>query len=370
MSERVLLTGIGGFIGAQCLEYFLEETDWKIIGIDSFQHKGTCRRIEEVKERYAVSQSGMDHLTWINTLDPHEWNERVQIFNHDLNVPIDEQLENLIMDRSINDRGVIVETKLDYIINMASDSAVERSATDPIYCAKNNFNLALTMLEFARKVKPKLFLQISTDEVYGEAAPDQAHKEWDVILPSNPYAGSKAAQEAMAIAYWRTYDMPVVLSNTMNIVGEWQNPEKFLPKVIQYVATGKEMPIYSDTVDGKTYIGSRVYLHARNKADALIFLTKQPVARYSRGAKRPDRYNICGDMELTNLELAQLVAEVMEKELIYKLVESESARPGYDRRYALDGSKLANLGWKPPMSFKESLKRIVDWTMDHSHWLV
>lgn len=110
---------------------------------------------------------------------------------------------------------------------------------------------------------------------------------------------------------------------------------------------------HSETVDPlgnagvvNWYIGSRVYLDARNKADALAFISKLPVARYSQGAKQLDRYNICGDTELNNLEMAQKVAKIMNKELKYKLVPSESARPGYDRRYALDGSKLRSLGWK------------------------
>jgi len=345
--KRILLTGIGGFIGAHCLEYYLEKTDWHIIGIDSFRHKGTYSRLNEV-------------------CDSKEWRDRVQLFNHDLAVPIDEQLENQIMARTMNDRGQIVEQKLDYIINMASDSAVERSTTDPVACLRNNYDLVINMLEFARRVKPKIFYQVSTDEVYGEAKPGQSHKEWDVIMPSNPYAGSKAAQEAVAISYWRTYDVPVVLTNTMNCIGEWQNPEKFLPKIIQYVATGKEVPIYGDS---PTSIGTRFYLHAKNHADVFMFLSQFSPALYSQGAERPDRYNVCGDVELNNLELAEMVAGIVGKPLKYKLIPSESARKGYDKRYALDGSKLKELGWVQPLSFKESLERIVTWTLENSHWL-
>jgi dTDP-glucose 4,6-dehydratase len=294
--------------------------------------------------------------------------DRVKIYYHDLSVPIDPQLENLLMERRIDDRGNITEKPIDYIINMASDSAVERSTTDPTHCLRNNYELTINMLELARKIKPKKFLHISTDEVYGEAEPDSAgHKEWDTILPSNPYAASKAAQEAMCIAYWRTYGVPVVLTNCMNIVGEWQDQEKFLPKLIQYVYIGKEMPIYGDSPES---IGTRVYLHAKNKADALIFLLcNDPIAKYAEGAKRPDRYNICGEDELSNLELAQMVAEIMGKELKYRLVPSESARPGYDRRYALDGAKLREMGWVPPLTFRQSLESIIDWTLKNQEWL-
>jgi len=166
----------------------------------------------------------------------------------------------------------------------------------------------------------------------------------------------------------------------MNIIGEWQDPEKFLPKIIQFVAQDKKnMPIYADKTktlgnhfegDEEWYIGSRVYLDARNKADALAFLANRKPARYSEGATQPDRWNICGDTELNNLELAQMVAKIMGKELDYQLIPSESARPGYDRRYALDGEKLRKAGWQMPIPFEETIERIVKWTMDNPHWLV
>lgn len=339
---RVLLTGHGGFVGHHCLEYFLKHTDWELLCIDSFRHKGTCRRVVEVAD-----------------------NPRVKTFKHDLSCPIDKQLAHLLFDRKI----------INYIINLASESAVERSTQDPVSCLRNNYDIAINMLEFARTCNGlKLFIQISTDEVYGEAPKDSAHKEWSPILPSNPYAASKAAQEALAIAYWRTYNLPIVLTNTMNIIGERQDTEKFLPKIIQKIALGEEMPIYGDS---PTSIGSRIYLHAANMADALLFLTKREPTLYSdlvasgkTGDTRPDRYNICGDTELNNLELAQEIAHIMHKELKYKLVPSESARPGYDRRYALDGTKMAELGWKQPLSFRDSLKRIVDHTLQNPHWLI
>jgi len=346
--KKVLLTGAGGFIGSHCVEYWIKNTDWNIFCIDSFRHKGQLTRLEQ-----AVETEG--------------WKDRVKIFYHDLTVPIDAQLENLLLERSISDTGVILEKKIDYIVNMASNSAVERSTSDPTECLRNNFEIALTMLEFARKNVPEKFMQISTDEVFGECLTEKGHDEWDTILPSNPYAASKAAQDAMAISYWRTYKMPIVISHCMNVIGERQDPEKFLPKIIQSLVCGKEISIYGD----ENNIGSRVYLHAHNKADALKFiLDKVPVTMYNEKNNKPDRYNICGDVELDNLELAKMVADIVGKPLKYKLVSSESARPGYDRRYALDGSKLASLGWKPPIPFKESLEKIVKWTVDNPHWIM
>jgi dTDP-glucose 4,6-dehydratase len=356
MSKRVLVTGIGGFVGSHCLEYFLENTDWHIIGIDSFRHKGTLSRINAVFDNHLQKLSNRN-----------DFKERVEILYHDLTVPIDQQLENRIMKRSINSKGQIVEQKLDYIINIASDSAVERSVNDPISCWRNNADLIINMLEFARRIKHSLFIQVSTDEVYGEAKPDQAHHEWDVILPSNPYAASKAAQEALVISYWRSYNMPIILTNIMNMIGEWQDPEKFLPKIIQFVATDKEMPVYGDS---ETSIGTRFYLHAKNLADALIFLTKIKPSLYSDGIERPDRYNVCGDTEINNLDMAKLIAQIMGKDLKYKLIPSESARKGYDKRYALDGTKLKNLGWTQPISFRESVEQIVKYTLENPHWSI
>jgi len=253
---------------------------------------------------------------------------------------------------------------------MASDSAVERSITDPIFCWKNNCELIYNILEFARKVKPKIFFQVSSDEVYGDCPENYSHSEWDAIIPSNPYAASKAAQEALAISYYRTFGVPLVITNTMNTIGTCQDKEKFLPKIIWKVATDQTIEIYSDIDSkGNNKIGTRYYLHAENHADVFVWLSEKPVSLFEKGSETPDRYNVIGDLELNNLELAQMVAELMGKELKYKLAKSSDIRPGYDRRYALNGDKLKNLGWKAPLEFKKGLKQIIDWTLDHPWWI-
>jgi dTDP-glucose 4,6-dehydratase len=200
--------------------------------------------------------------------------------------------------------------------------------------------------------------------VYGPGV--EGHKEWSPILPSNPYAASKAAQEAIAISYWRSYDVPLMITNTMNVVGERQDPVKFLPKTIRALLRDERITIHGRQGD----IGSRHYLHARNAADAWVWLlqNRKPAA-FALGDARPDRFNVCGLQRVDNLALAHEVALILGKKLRYELVDFHSARPGHDPHYALDGAKLAAAGWKAPVEFTESLVRTVRWTVAHPHWL-
>jgi len=331
-NKRVLITGSAGFVGSHLVDHILANTDWHIIGLDSFKHRGDSLRL--------VGKNP----------------ERYDIYTHDLTTPIS--------DRLINKIGHV-----DYIINMASESHVDRSITEPVEFCENNFKLVLTMLEYARKSKPEFFIQISTDEVYGAALDNHNHKEWERILPSNPYSASKASQEAMCISYWRTYKLPIVITNTMNLLGEGQDMEKFLPTLIRKIYRGEEVTIHGS----EKCIGSRFYLHARNQADALLFILKNttPTIYYDTMDQIivPDRYNVVGDIELNNLELAQMVAEILNKPLYYVLEDFHKQRSGHDRRYALDGTKLKEMGWIAPMSFEESLIKIINWTLAHPEWL-
>lgn len=330
--KRILVTGSAGFVGAHIVEHILATTDWHVIGIDSFKHRGDSLRVYQDYNRY-------------------------EIITHDLNTPIS--------DRMIEKIGYV-----DYVINNASESHVDRSITDPVPFVQNNVNVALTMLEYARIVKPEKFIHISTDEVYGPALEGTLHAEWSNILPSNPYSASKACQEAVCISYWRTYNIPIIITNTMNLVGERQDKEKFIPMLISKIEKGETVTIHGSP----EYIGKRFYLHARNQADGQLFLlkNKKPTMYEDRIDELviPDRYNIVGEIELNNLELAEMVADIMGKPLKYELVDFHSARPGHDRRYALDGKKIEELGWLPPVKFYDSLKKTIEWTLKNREWLV
>ncbi len=310
---RVLLTGAAGFAGSHALRHFLVNTDWDIVCPVSLDHQGRLVRLESARAGFP--------------------DERLTI------VPCD-------LSQSFSSEHVRLFGDVDYVVNYASDSHVD---------------LALNLLEFARTLPAlKMFVQLSTDEVYGACAGDP-HVEWSPIVPSNPYSASKACQEAIAISYWRTYGLPLIITNTMNLIGEYQDPEKFVPMVVKAVQEGRTVSIHSG-IDGKP--GQRHWIHCRNLADGILFLLKNaPVSVYAPqiGVEpKPARYNVVGE-EADNLNLAMRIAAVLGKPLHYELTDYHSTRPGHDARYALDGTKLAGLGWEAPVSLDTALKAIVDW---------
>lgn len=204
---------------------------------------------------------------------------------------------------------------------------------------------------------------------------DYEGKVYDLEMPHGNYvaqgmivhnSASKSAQEDISVSYWRTYGLPLILTNCMNLIGERQDPEKYLPMCIKKIANDETISVHSQ--NGQ--IGTRFYLHARNFSDAMLFLLNNITPAKYPDADRPDRFNIVGKTELNNLELAQKVADIMGKELKYELVDVHSTRPGHDLRYGLDGSKLAALGYDFPVSFDDSLRTTVEWHMkrENEEW--
>ncbi len=333
--KTAIVTGASGFIGSHCLEYFLEKTDWDIIAPSSWRHKGTPERITEIFKRHP------------------EFESRVRVITHDLTAPF--------TDHTIETFG-----KVNYIINVASESHVVRSIESPVEFTKNNIDLTLNMLELARKVKPEMFIQVSTDEVYGSAPVGTRYKEWDAIVPSNPYSASKASQEALCISYWRTYDVPLVITNTVNNFGETQDQEKFLSLLIKKLHNDEEVVVHGNS----NFIGGRFYIYVKNHADAILHIVNNIPVKYCEGEQdRPNRFNVTSDDELDNLEMAKLMARIMGKELKYKLEDFHVERKGHDRRYALDSAKLKETGWDMPFKFEESLKQYVKWTLENQQWI-
>lgn len=336
-NKTLLLTGIGGSIGVHFLAHIMHNTDWNVVGIDSFRHKGWADRIGEVMK------------------DHPDWTPRYRIITHDLTAPFSELTKKKI-------------GHVDYIVSMASLSDVEASNIEPVPFVQNNISLVLNLLEYAREVKPEVFLQISTDEVYGPTTgKNDGYKEWDAKTPSNPYAASKSCQEELCIAWWRAFGVPLVITNTMNNFGEMQQHSKYPVMIQKALMKDDEITIHGDS-EG---IGSRSYIHSRNFADAVLFILKNlpPHKHQPSAVDKPDRYHIAGDKQVDNLELVKLIANLMDKEPKYKIVDFHTTRPGHDKHYGLDDTKLRSLGWKSPVPFEESLKNTIEWQTEHEEWI-
>lgn len=299
---KCLLTGGDGFIGSNVLQYLLNNTKWEFTLISSFRHHG-----------------------------------------NPLNVPLSNRVNVVTMDL----RGIIPDIgEFDYILNLASESHVDRSIVDPVGFIENNISSTLQVLEYARKHVPTRFIHFSTDEVYGA----NEHNDWDVLLPTNPYSASKAAQEMIVQGYYHTYKLPLIITNSNNVIGKNQHPEKFVPKIIDLIKNDKTVTLH--IANGK--YGRRYYNPVENVADALKFILKAP---YYRNALLP-RYSLLGGEVLDNFEMAQKVAKILGKELKYKEVEATKVRPGYDAFYEQGEDTLLVMGWKPPYTLDEGLQWI------------
>jgi dTDP-glucose 4,6-dehydratase len=332
--ERVLITGLSGFVGHHVAEGVLKNTDWHIVALDRYHHSGSPSRI-------------MDIDTWA------EHKHRVKLLWHDLRSPVNSLLAN--------DIGHI-----DYIFHIAASSHVDRSIDDPMSFVMDNVVGTCNVLNFARQVQGlKKFFYFSTDEVFGPAPDGVAYKEWDRFRSGNPYAASKAGGEELAVAFENTYKLPVVVTHGMNIFGERQHPEKFIPLVIRSCMTGQKVSIHADP--SRTRAGSRFYIHARNVAAAMLFLCKH--------GKSGEKYNIVGEKEVSNLDLALMIEKFVQEvnpdaRLNWELVDFHSSRPGHDLRYALDGTRLKEMGFDFPKTFEESLRKMVHWSLEHRKWLL
>lgn len=329
---RVLVSGAAGFVGSHLVEHTLKTTDWEVVALVKMDRAGDLNRLEEVLQ------------------DHPEWRDRVTVVRHDLNDSLNSIHKHI--------------GEVDYIAHLAACSHVDTSIKEPVEVFCNNARSTAQILEYARTMQPSLkkFLYFSTDEVYGPAPEGYDFTEEDKLHPSNPYSAGKAAGEMIVMAYGKTYGLPYLITNTMNIFGERQDPEKLIPKSMQFINEGKPMTIHG--LPGS--VGRRHWLHARNAADATLFLLKHPIVN--------EKVHIVGDVEMDNLQMFKLIAKYMGKEEVkegkdYTHVDFHSTRPGHDSRYAMSGKKLADLGWVPPVTFEESLERTVKWTMLNENWI-
>lgn len=318
----ILVTGLAGFAGSHICDDILSSTDWDIVGLDRLTYAGSLERLSQ-----------------------HQGNPRLRMVFHDFRAEFPPSVLHLL-------DGVR------YIVHNGAETHVDRSFTDPESFVMSNVLGTMRVLDAARKLQPERFLYVGTDEVHGPAPEGVSFREDAEILPSNPYSASKAGAEALCYAWWKSFRVPILRTRTMNLYGEKQHPEKFVPMCISKIANGETVTVHGN----QQVIGARKWLHARNQAHALRFILNH--------GQVGDTYHIAGE-ELTNLEMAQHIALAVGEPLHYELVDFHAARLGHDRRYSLDDSKLRALGWHPPLSLDTSLARTVDWCLqrDNLRWL-
>ena len=325
---KVLITGACGFIGHHLVEHVIKNTNWQIIGID----------------RLSYAANGFDRLR-----DAVDYpNPRLTLFSTDFIQPFP--------------CGLMKELgEIDFILHLGAETHVDNSIRNPESFVFANVIGTMRVLDYARTLpKLKKFIYFSTDEVFGPAPQDTAYKEWDRYNSTNPYSASKAGGEELCLAYANTYKIPLIITHAMNAFGERQHPEKFIPLIIKKTLKGETVTIHSDS--SKTKSGSRFYIHCRNIASAVLY-----ILNHSDAVR--DKFNIMGEKEVNNLEMAQNIAKILDKPLNYEMVDFHSSRPGHDMRYALDGTKIAELGWKVPHTFEKSLEKTIKWYLKNPKWL-
>lgn len=337
--KRILITGGAGFIAHHLVGKILRETDWEIVTLDRLDYSGNLNRLHDIMMEFTP-----------------EVQKRVKIVFHDLKAELNPLVRSEI-------------GKVDYIAHLAAGSHVDRSIEYPMEFVLDNVVGTANILEYARMQNNlERFVYFSTDEVFGPAPNGIKYKENDRYNSTNPYSASKAGGEELAVAYENTYGLPVYITHTMNVFGQRQHPEKYIPMCISKINKGEIVTIHSDNT--KTIPGSRHYIHAEDVSDAVLFLLNNELNLEVEwgGAKCP-KFNIVGAEEINNYELAKLIADTQNKPLNYQYVDFHSSRPGHDLRYALDGDKMKNLGWTPSKSVRERISEVVKWTLDNDRWL-
>ena len=337
--KRVLITGGAGFIAHHLIGEILKTTDWEIITLDRLDYSGNLNRLHDLMIPFMP-----------------ETKRRVKIVHHDLKAAL-----NPLVCSEIG--------QVDYILHLAAGSHVDRSIDYPMEFVLDNVVGTANILDFARtQDNLEKFVYFSTDEVFGPAPRGVNYKENDRYNSTNPYSASKAGAEELVVAFENTYGLPSFITHTMNVFGERQNPEKYIPMVIKKVRDNEKVVVHANPE--KTKAGSRHYIHAEDVSEALIFLFN-----YDHGKFIPDetgakcqKFNIVGKDEIDNLELARFIAKCQSKKLNYEMVDFHSQRPGHDLRYALDGTKMKEMGWEPQSSYGR-LEDTVKWSLDNNRWL-
>jgi dTDP-glucose 4,6-dehydratase len=318
--KRILITGAAGFIGRHFTRYILENTDWSVVMLDRL---GEGSRVDDVAEFLHSIPSSRGRASFV-------WHDlKAQVLKSPAWFPVN------------------------YIVHMAAGSHVDRSIKDPLGFVADNVTGTAHMLEFARWCDGlEKFLHFSTDEVFG-AANGRPFDEYDSFHPTNPYAASKAAAEALCPAWANTYGLPIVVTRCTNVAGPGQDGEKFIPSTIAKVGRGEMVQIHARNGTPS----SRKYIDVRDVCAAThVALTRGGVIS-GRGS---GYYNIAGEVDHSNLDVAARIAELMGKELRWELVQDPPNRPRPDMRYDIDAGRLQMLGWKQEVPLDATLQRCIE----------
>jgi dTDP-glucose 4,6-dehydratase len=314
--RTILVTGGCGFIGSNFVRYMLRNSDYKVINVDKLTYAGN-----------------LDNLTDISGQPTYEF------------------VKGDIADKTLIDG--LASKGIDAIINFAAESHVDRSIEDSRVFIETNVLGTQVLLEASRNYGISRFIQISTDEAYGSLGPKGAFTETSPLAPNSPYSASKTAADLLVRAYHKTYGLPCIITRCSNNYGPYQFPEKLIPLMISNALEGEPLPVYGDGMNVRDWI----YVEDHCRAIDLIM----------REGREGEVYNIGANNEVPNIEIVQIILKQLGKpESLIKFVED---RPGHDRRYAIDSTKLRNeLGWNTTYSFGEALDLTIRWYLENQAW--
>jgi len=327
---NILVTGGAGFIGSNFIKHMLVTYDYTVINLDLLTYAGNLHNLKSVTEnpRYHFVEGDICDKTLLDEL----------FVKFNIHVVINFAAESHV-DRSIENPSLFLETNV-----LGTQKLLET--------AKNHWkiNSNKTCLKYKKQVK---YIQISTDEVYGDLESEGFFTEDNNLAPNSPYSASKAAADLIVRAYFETYGLPVIITRCSNNFGPHQFPEKLIPLLIKCAVEEKELPLYGDGEQVRDWL----YVEDHCKAIAAIL----------HKGKVGEVYNIGGNNEKKNIEIAKLILKKLGKSA--NLIEFVEDRLGHDRRYAIDNTKISNeIGWIPTYSFEEGLTKTLDWYLKHMDW--